>query len=350
EVYVPGKPIEELQREMGLRTVIKLASNENPFGPSPKALEALKSAIYNVHRYPDDGCFSLRKKLAERLNVKGENLIFGNGSDELIILAIRAFLDRGEEAILAEPTYLLYRIAAKAAGVKLNLVPLRNMRYDLETMASRISGNTRIILVSNPNNPTGTYVTRHEVESFIERVPNDVLLFFDEAYYEFAEGDDYPNTIEYLDRGNIITSRTFAKIYGLAGLRIGYAVADREVADVINRIREPFNVNLLGQAAALAALDDEEYARFVRRETDKGKKYLYEEFSRLGLSYVPSATNFVLVKIGPRAGEVYQRLLREGIIVRQMDAWRLNDYIRVTVGREEENRYFIERLETILRG
>ncbi|MBS7623353.1 histidinol-phosphate transaminase [Candidatus Bathyarchaeota archaeon] len=350
EVYVPGKPIEELQREMGLRKVVKLASNENAFGPSPKALEALKSAIYNVHRYPDDGCFSLREKLSERLNVKGENLIFGNGSDELIILAMRAFLERGEGVILAEPTYLLYRIAAKAAGLKVETVPLKDMRYDLETMASRISEDTRLILVSNPNNPTGTYVTRGEVESFIEEVPNDVLLFFDEAYYEFALGGEYPNTIEYLGRGNIITSRTFAKIYGLAGLRIGYAVADREVADVINRIREPFNVNLLGQAAALAALDDEEYADFVRRETDKGKKYLYEEFSRLGLAYVPSATNFVLVRIGPRAGEVYQRLLREGIIVRQMDAWKLNDYIRVTVGREEENRFFIERLETILRG
>jgi len=329
--------------------VIKLASNENPFGPSPKALEALKSAIFRVNRYPDDGCFYLRKKLTERLNVKGENLIFGNGSDELIILAIRAFIDKGEEAILAEPTYLLYRIAAKAAGVKLTLVPLKNMRYDLETMASRISGNTRIILISNPNNPTGTYVTRDEVESFVEKVPNDVLLFFDEAYYEFAEGEDYPNTMKYLDRGNIITSRTFAKIYGLAGLRIGYAVADKEVADVINRIREPFNANLLAQEAALAALDDEEYARFVRRETDKGKKYLYEEFTRLGLGYVPSATNFILVKIGPRAEEVYQKLLRDGIIVRQMNAWKLNDYIRVTIGKEEENRFFIEKLETILR-
>ena len=350
EVYVPGKPIEELQREMGLRNVIKLASNENAFGPSPKALEALKSAIFRVNRYPDDGCFYLRKKLAERLNVKGENLIFGNGSDELIILAIRAFLDKGEEAILADPTYLLYRIAAKAAGVKLTLVPLKNMRYDLETMALRISGDTRIILISNPNNPTGTYVTRDEVGSFIEKVPNDVLLFFDEAYYEFAEGEDYPNTMKYLDRGNIITSRTFAKIYGLAGLRIGYAAADKEVANVINRIREPFNANLLAQEAALAALDDEEYARFVRRETDKGKKYLYEEFIRLGLSCVPSATNFILVKIGPRAEEVYQKLLRHGIIVRQMNAWKLNDYIRVTIGKEEENRFFIEKLETILRG
>ncbi|MGQ9543833.1 MAG: histidinol-phosphate transaminase [Candidatus Bathyarchaeia archaeon] len=348
EVYIPGKPIEELQREMGLRHVVKLASNENAFGPSPKALNALRSAIYNVNRYPDGGCYYLRRKLAEILGVEGDNLIFGNGSDELIVLTVRAFLETGDEAIVADPTFLIYRIALKAAGVQTVFVPLKNMRYDLDAIVSKISGRTRMVFIANPDNPTGTYVTKREVEAFIDKVPDDVLLFFDEAYYEYAEGGDYPDTMKYMGRGNIITTRTFSKIYGLAGLRLGYGVADKKIIEGMNKVREPFNVNLLAQEAALAALEDEEYVKFVRRETDKGKRFLYNEFGRLGLEYVPSATNFILVRLGPKAEEVYQRLLRVGVIVRHMKAWGLSEYVRVTVGREDENRFFIKNLETIL--
>jgi len=350
EVYVPGKPIEELQREMSLKYVVKLASNENAFGPSPKALEALKSAIYNVNRYPDSSCYYLRRKLAGILSVDEGNLIFGNGSDELIVLAVRAFLEAGDEVIIADPTFLIYRIASKAAGVKTVLVPLKNMRYDLEAMASKISPRTRMIFIANPDNPTGTYVTESEVEDFIEKVPEDVLLFFDEAYYEYARGGDYPDTMRYMGRGNIITTRTFSKIYGLAGLRLGYGVADKKIIDGMNKVREPFNVNLLAQEAALAALDDEEYVRFVREETDKGKKFLYSEFERLGLEYVPSATNFILVKLGSNSEEIYQRLLRSGVIVRHMKAWGLGECVRVTIGRDDENRFFIKTLEKILKG
>ncbi|MGQ9640409.1 MAG: histidinol-phosphate transaminase [Candidatus Bathyarchaeia archaeon] len=348
EVYIPGKPIEELQREMGLRHVVKLASNENAFGPSPKALNALRSAIYNVNRYPDGGCYYLRRKLAEILGVEGDNLIFGNGSDELIVLTVRAFLETGDEAIVADPTFLIYRIALKAAGVQTVFVPLKNMRYDLDAIVSKISGRTRMVFIANPDNPTGTYVTKREVEAFIDKVPDDVLLFFDEAYYEYAEGGDYPDTMKYMGRGNIITTRTFSKIYGLAGLRLGYGVADKKIIEGMNKVREPFNVNLLAQEAALAALEDEEYVKFVRRETDKGKRFLYNEFGRLDLEYVPSATNFILVRLGPKAEEVYQRLLRVGVIVRHMKAWGLSEYVRVTVGREDENRFFIKNLETIL--
>jgi histidinol-phosphate aminotransferase len=350
EVYVPGKPIEELQREMGLKNVIKVASNENAFGPSPKALEALKRAIYNVNRYPDGGCFYLRKKLAERLGLNGDRLIFGNGSDELIVLAIRAFLEKGEEAIVADPTFLIYRIASKASGIKTTFIPLKNMRYDLEGMASKISKETRILFVANPDNPTGTYVTKSEVESFIKKVPSDILLFFDEAYFEYATGGDYPNTMDYLDRGNIVTARTFSKVYGLAGLRLGYAVGDKEIIEGMNKVREPFNVNLLAQEAAVAALDDEEYLRFVRRETDKGKKYLCDELTKLSLSYVPSATNFILVRLGPSAEEIYQKLLRAGVIVRYMKAWGLAEYVRVTIGTEDENKIFIDKLGLILKS
>ena len=350
EVYVPGKPIEELQREMSLKYVVKLASNENAFGPSPKALEALKSAIYNVNRYPDSSCYYLRRKLAGILSVDEGNLIFGNGSDELIVLAVRAFLEAGDEVIIADPTFLIYRIASKAAGVKTVLVPLKNMRYDLEAMASKISPRTRMIFIANPDNPTGTYVTESEVEDFIEKVPEDILLFFDEAYYEYARGGDYPDTMRYMGRGNIITTRTFSKIYGLAGLRLGYGVADKKIIDGMNKVREPFNVNLLAQEAALAALDDEEYVRFVREETDKGKKFLYSEFERLGLEYVPSATNFILVKLGSNSEKIYQRLLRSGVIVRHMKAWGLGECVRVTIGRDDENRFFIKTLEKILKG
>ncbi|MEM2982869.1 MAG: histidinol-phosphate transaminase [Candidatus Bathyarchaeia archaeon] len=350
EVYVPGKPIEELQREMNLKHVVKLASNENAFGPSPKALAALKSAIYNVNRYPDSSCYYLRRRLAGILGVDEGNLIFGNGSDELIVLAVRAFLEAGDEVIIADPTFLIYRIASKAAGVKTVLVPLKGMRYDLEAMASKVSDRTRMIFIANPDNPTGTYVTKGEVEAFIEKVPEDILLFFDEAYYEYAKDDDYPDTMKYMGRGNIVTTRTFSKIYGLAGLRLGYGVADKKIIDGMNKVREPFNVNLLAQEAALAALDDEEYVRFVRAETDKGKKYLYSEFERLGLEYVPSATNFVLVKLGSNSEEIYQRLLSSGVIVRHMKAWGLGEYVRVTIGKDDENRFFIKTLETILKN
>ncbi|MEM3380907.1 MAG: histidinol-phosphate transaminase [Candidatus Bathyarchaeia archaeon] len=350
EVYVPGKPIEELQREMNLKYVVKLASNENAFGPSPKALAALKSAIYNVNRYPDSSCYYLRRRLAGILGVDEGNLIFGNGSDELIVLAVRAFLEAGDEVIIADPTFLIYRIASKAAGVKTVLVPLKGMRYDLEAMASKVSDRTRMIFIANPDNPTGTYVTKGEVEAFIEKVPEDILLFFDEAYYEYAKDDDYPDTMKYMGRGNIVTTRTFSKIYGLAGLRLGYGVADKKIIDGMNKVREPFNVNLLAQEAALAALDDEEYVRFVRAETDKGKKYLYSEFERLGLEYVPSATNFVLVKLGSNSEEIYQRLLSSGVIVRHMKAWGLGEYVRVTIGKDDENRFFIKTLETILKN
>jgi histidinol-phosphate aminotransferase len=351
EVYKPGKPIEEVQRELGLGEVVKLASNENPFGPSPRALEALREALPRVNRYPDGSCYYLRKRLSEKLGVGEDRLIFGNGSDELIVMAIRAFADEGDEVLTASPTFLIYRIAARAEGLALREVPLRDYRYDLEAMASLIGPRTRLIFISNPNNPTGTYVSRGEVERFLDSVPGDCLVFFDEAYFEYAyeEGGDYPDSLRYQDRGNVITARTFSKIHGLAGLRIGYAVSSPEVIELMNKVREPFNVNSLAQAAALAALDDEGYLRWVREMTEAGKRQLYRGLEGMGVKYVPSAANFILIELGPRAREICDELLRAGVVVRYMGAWGLPRHARVTIGRREENEAFLRALEAAMR-
>lgn len=348
--YTPGKPVDEVRRELGLERVIKLASNENPFGPSPMALRALKESLQEVNRYPDGGCYHLRKKLSLRLGVGEDELIFGNGSDELIVLALRALTDKGDEVVTAKPTFLIYHIASTVSGLKVKAVPLKNFRYDLKRMAEEVTGETKIVFIANPDNPTGTYVSRSEVEGFLQEIPEDVVVFFDEAYFEYACGDEYPDTLRYQERGNIITSRTFSKIYGLAGLRIGYAVSSRQIIDLMNRVREPFNVNSLAQSAALAALDDEEFVKMVRERTDQGKRLLYTELDKIGVKYIQSATNFVLIEIGEKAEAVYESLLRQGIIVREMSPWGLGGYIRVTVGSEYENRIFLSTLRKALRS
>ncbi|MEM4246564.1 MAG: histidinol-phosphate transaminase [Candidatus Bathyarchaeia archaeon] len=346
--YRPGKPVDEVKRELGLRHVVKLASNENPFGPSRLALKSLRKNLREIHRYPDGGCYYLRQRLASEHAIPEDRFIFGNGSDELIVLATRALLEKGDTVIIAEPTFLIYRLASKVAGLKIRSVPLKNLRYDLEAMADAVDGNTRMIFVANPDNPTGTYANKAEVERFIERVPKDVILFFDEAYYEYAVGGDYPDTLAYQNNGNIITTRTFSKIYGLAGLRIGYGVSTPDIIELMNKVREPFNVNSLAQAAALAALDDKAFVNRVRRLTDKGKNQLYEGFKELGINYIPSATNFILVDLGDKSEYVYNELMKRGVITRYMAAWGLKNYLRVTVGTDLENRKLLQRLRQVL--
>jgi histidinol-phosphate aminotransferase len=351
EVYKPGKPIEEVKREFGLEEVVKLASNENSFGPSPKAIEALGRAASQINRYPDGGCYYLRRRLSEKLGVGEDRLIFGNGSDELIVMAMRALADEGDEVLTAAPTFLIYRIAAKAEGIGIKEVPLKAYKYDLEAMASEIGPRTRLIFISNPNNPTGTYVSKGEVEAFLDSVPGDCAVFFDEAYFEYAyrEGGDYPDSLRYQGRGNVITSRTFSKIHGLAGLRIGYGVSSPEVIELMNKVREPFNVNSLAQVAALAALDDEGHVGWVREMTEAGKSQLYRGLEELGIGYVPSAANFVLIELGPRAKAICDELLRAGVVVRYMGAWGLPGHARVTVGKREENEAFLRALEAARR-
>jgi histidinol-phosphate aminotransferase len=347
--YVPGKPIEEVKRELGLKSVIKLASNENPYGPSPKVLKAIAQAAKDVNRYPDGSCFELRQELAKRLKVKPEQLVFGCGSDETIVLAIRAFVEPGDEVVIAKPSFLVYALAASAAGAEVIQVPLNGLRYDLPIMKQAVNAKTKLVIIGNPDNPSGLYVTKAEVEEFLKDFPDDVLVFFDEAYFEFVNEKDYPDTLALLrSRKNIIVSRTFSKLYALAGLRIGYAVASEEVADLMNRAREPFNVTSLAQVAAVAALKDQGYYRRVlavlRRERDK----VCQGLKKLGVEFSKGYTNFIQVKVPGDSRAISQALLKKGVIVRDMNVWGLQNYIRVSIGTPSENKRFLSALKDVL--
>lgn len=347
--YVPGKPIEELEREKGIHRAIKMASNENALGPSPQALRALKHSFREVHRYPDSSAFYLTQKLSEHFSLSPEYFVIGNGSDELITLTLKAFVNTRDEVIIARPTFLIYEIASQIAGARLRIVPMKDFRYDLPAMKKKITKRTKLIFIANPDNPVGTYVTNDEVKSFMEGLPKHVVVFFDEAYFEFADAPDFPNVFPYLNTHPVIITRTFSKAYGLSGLRIGYGITSPVTAAILNRVREPFNTNLLAQKAAIAALDDRRHLERTVQMVREGKSYLCEFFKKLGLFYVPSATNFVLVNTGFDAAEVYDRLLKRGVIVRDMKAWNLPTFIRVTVGTWSENRRFAKALKKILK-
>ncbi len=348
--YTPGKPIEEVQRELGLPSAIKLASNENPLGPSKKALEAVRLALPSLHRYPDGSCFYLVRKLASHLGVAPEQLIIGNGSDEIITFAVRAFVEPGDEIVVAHPTFLIYRIAGQLAGAQVRTVPMKGFRYDLEGMRKAVTKRTKLVFIANPDNPTGSYVTRAEVESFLERLNPEVIVFFDEAYAELADVPDYPDTRPWLGRRPVIIARTFSKAYGLAGLRVGYGMAPRDLVEAMHRVREPFNVNSLAQVAAAAALDDTEHLEATRRLLREEKRKLHGALQGMGFSCVPSAANFILFHAWPRAGEIAQALLKKGIIVRHMEPWDLPEYLRVTVGLAAENDAFIQNLKQLGRN
>lgn len=347
--YKPGKPIEEVRRELGLQRAIKLASNENPLGPSPRALRAILKSVYDLNRYPDANCYYLKQKLSKRFGLKKENFIIGNGSDEIIVLVLRALINPGDEVIVAYPTFLIYEIQAIASGAKIIRVPLNSFRYDLKKMREKINPHTKLLFIANPDNPTGTYVTKKEVDEFMKDISKNVLVFFDEAYYEFAEGfSDYPHTLKYLDKKNVIITRSFSKAYGLAGLRIGYGIGSSELIGYLERIREPFNVNMLAQVGALSALDDRKFLEKTLRITAEEKEYLYSEFKKLGISYIPSATNFILINVEKESEKIFKTLLKKGIIVRSMKDWGLNNFIRVTIGKREENELFIKEFKKLL--
>lgn len=346
--YQPGKPIEEVKRELSLKDVIKMASNENPLGPSPKAVAAIKKHLVNINRYPEGGCFYLRQALSGRLKVKQEQLIFGNGSDELIILALRAFVNEGEEVIVATPTFLIYEIASKIQGAKIKKVPTKYFKHDLKAMKDAITRNTKMVFIANPDNPNGTYVTKYELEGFLKGLPESLMVFIDEAYFDFVDEKDYPDGLDYISKNNVIVTRTFSKSYGLAGLRIGYGVSDPEIIRYMETVREPFNVNSVAQVGAVAALKDRKFLSKTKRLNQAGRKFLYGEFKKLGVKYVPSVTNFVLLEIGKDAPEVCRKLLKKGVIIRNMKAWGLDTFIRVTVGTEKENKRFIKEFKKII--
>jgi len=350
KTYKPGKPIEEVKRELGLKEAIKLASNENALPPSRRVLSSIIRTAGRLNRYPDSDCFYLKRELAKRFRLSPSNFIIGNGSDEIITFCVRTFLKKGEEVIIAKPTFLVYDIVSRVENARIRHVPLRDYRYDLDAMKRAVTKKTKIIFVANPDNPTGTYVTKAEVDRFMSGLRKDIVVFFDEAYYEFAKDlRNYPNTLKFLkNKRNVIITRSFSKIYSLAGLRIGYGIADKGMIEDMGKVREPFNVNSLAQEAAIASLKDDDFVLKTKRLTEEGKNFLYDQLDCMGIMYIPSATNFILLNIGKAAPKIYNRLLKKGIIVRNMQGWGLSDFLRVTVGTKIENKKFIKALEEVL--
>lgn len=343
--YVPGKPISDVQRELGLSNVIKLASNENPFGCSPKVKQAIAEGLSEINLYPDGNATLLRESLARHYGLDPEQFVFGAGSNEIISFIAQLFLNPGDESIYPMPSFVWYNTAVRAVGAVPVKIPLRDYTTDLDAIKSSITEKTKIIWICNPNNPTGTIITDKQQEEFLDSVPRNVVVVLDEAYYEYAKGEGFPESVPLLNKyPNIIVLRTFSKAYGLAALRVGYGITSPEIVSYLNRIRPPFNVNTLAQKAAVAALEDQSFVSYAVSETKKGRLTLYEAFEKLGLKYIKSYTNFIWVETSYQSGEIFQKLLKKGVIIRPfMDNW-----IRITVGTEEENRALIKSLEEIL--
>lgn len=347
--YVPGKPLEELEREYGIDNSIKLASNENPLGPSPMAVEAIKMELEALHRYPDGGGHALTRKLADKLNVPFENIVLGNGSDDIIGMLTRVFLKPGDEAIIPKPSFLMYDIMVNSSGATPIHVPLKSLSLDLQGIADKITNKTRLIFICNPNNPTGTIVSKKDFNKFFADVPDNVLVVMDEAYIEFVRSPDSVQAVEYINNNkNIIGLRTFSKAYGLAGLRIGYGVMSKEIAGLLNRVRQPFNVNRLAQAGALAALGDEQFLSKTIKLVHQGIDYLSESLKKMKIKAFPTQANFILIDVGCDADEVFEKMLRLGVIVRSMKSYGYPEYIRINAGLIEENARFIEALKNII--
>lgn len=345
--YEPGKPVEELAREMGLQAsdIIKLASNENPLGPSPKALAAMRDALERAHFYPDGGGWALRSAIAEKLGLQRENVVLGNGSNEIIEFIGHAFLRPGDEVVTARHAFAVYMLMAQLFGAKTVEVPDPGYTHDLDAMLAAVTPRTRQLFVANPNNPTGTMVSQAEIDRFMAAVPPHVLVIFDEAYFEFL--DNPPDVIKFVREGrNVVVMRTFSKIQGLANLRIGYGLAPKGVADVLQKTRQPFNANGIAQAGALAGLQDQEHMDKTRELTHQGREYFESEFRAMGIEYVPSVANFVLARVGD-GDAVFQALLKRGIIVRAMRSYKLPEWIRVSVGTMDQNQRFIAELKNL---
>lgn len=349
-IYEPGKPIEYVARELGLDPagIIKLASNENPLGPSPKALEAARRALENGALYPDGGCFELRRKLAARYALSEEQFVIGNGSNEIIELLGHAFLSEGDEVVMATPAFVVYKLVTLLFGAKPVEVPLRNWCHDLSAMAAAVTPKTKLVFVCSPNNPTGTANAEADLVDFVRNLPAHVVVVIDEAYAEFLPQP--PDLRPLISEGaNVICLRTFSKIHGLASLRVGYGYGSSALCGLLNRVRQPFNVNAIAQAAAVAALDDEEFASRTARENRGGLSQIAEGACSLGLEVVPSVANFILIKVGD-GGRVFDALQRRGVIVRPVKSYGLAEWIRVTVGTRIQNERFLGELGRVLQG
>lgn len=351
-VYEPGRPIEEVARELGFADaaeIIKLASNENALGPSPKAMTAMRRMVARMHFYPDGGAFYLRRALAQRLGVEMEQIMTGHGSNEIIALLGQVFLKPGTNIVMADRAFVVYRLVADAFRAKTIAVPMRNFTHDLDALLAAITPRTKLVFIANPNNPTGTMVDGAALDRFMRRVPPQVVVVLDEAYIELLPPEQQPDTLRHVRAGRqVFVLRTFSKTYGLAGLRVGYAIGPRAGVELLNKVRQPFNVNAMALAAAEAALDDENYVQRTRRMVANGLTQLEKGFAELGLDYVPSVVNFVLVKVG-RGREICRALERQRVIVRPMDGYGLPDHVRVTVGLPRENAHFLRALKTVLK-
>ncbi len=340
--YPPGKPLEELEREYGITGSIKLASNENALGPSPKALKAIAASLPTLHRYPDGSCYYLAQSLASHLGVKPQELVFGNGSNEVIDLLVSTFLAPGQEVITSHPTFLVYHKMVQARGGINRVVPLKDMRHDLDAILLEISPDTRLIFLDNPNNPTGTVFTEAELEAFLAKVPQYVIVVLDEAYVDFVDPKIRFDARKYLlSETPVVTLRTFSKAYGLAGLRVGYGLMRAEIAEYLHRVRQPFNVNQVAQIGARAALDDDEHYQKTLKMTKEGIAWLQQEVKRLGCKPFPTQTNFFLIDVKGDCKTLYQHMLGKGVIVRPMNAYGFPNFIRITVGLPEENQRFV---------
>ncbi len=347
--YLPGKPIEEVERELGLKDSIKLASNENPLGPSPLALEAIREALPGIHRYPDGGGYYLREALARACALSIEQVMLGNGSTELVELFARTFLGREGAGLMADQAFIMYRIAVTAVNGNAITVPLRGMRHDLPAMARRVTPDVRIIYIANPNNPTGTCVTSQEMETFLAEIPDDVLVVVDEAYREYVTAPDYPDCTAWLKRGRrIAILRTFSKIYGLAGLRLGYALSTPDVLGAAERVRSPFNTSSLAQAGGIAALRDTGHVARSRDHNARELGFLQAGLIRIGVRFTPSVANFILVDTGRDGDVIFAEMMRSGVIVRPMRAYGMPSCLRVTVGLRPENERLLETLASAL--
>jgi histidinol-phosphate aminotransferase len=351
ESYVPGKSIEEVQKEFGAKRWVKLASNENLLGPSPKAVAAIRKELPNIYLYPEGPCTVLKKALAEKFAISEKMVVVSNGADNLILMIANAFVNEGDEVMMADPTFSVYTNVTQIMGGKPIKVKLKDFAHDLESMLKKVNRKTKLVFVCNPNNPTGTTVSLEAFNHFLSKLPKRVIVVLDEAYGDFAEDAFYPNGLDYIkERKQIIVLRTFSKVYGLAGLRIGYALGREDLVDCLYQVRDPFPVHRLAQVAAVAALNDEDHVIRSIQLVYEGKRYLYKELDKMGLSYVPSQANFIFIDFEKDSGEIFKALLKEGIIIRPGKVWGYPTFARLTIGRMDDNRRFIKALKKILKS
>jgi histidinol-phosphate aminotransferase len=346
--YVPGRSIEEVQKEIGTKRWIKLASNENMLGPSPKAVEAVRKELPNIYQYPEGPCTVLREALARKFSLTEKRVILSNGADNLILMIANAFVNEGDEVVMADPTFPVYTNATQIMGGKPIKIKLKDFTHDLDAMLKKVNRRTKLVFVCNPNNPTGTIISQDSFNHFLSKLPKRIIVVLDEAYGDFVEDPFYPNGLDYIkDERPILLLRTFSKVYGLAGLRIGYALGGEDLVNCLYQVRDPFPVNRLAQVAAAAALNDRDHAVKSIQLVYEGKRYLYKELDKMGLSYVPSEANFIFIDFDKDSEWVFQALLKEGIIIRPGKMWGYPTCARVTIGRMEDNQRFIEALQRI---